>query len=128
MRVHGSCKRVIPHKAAPSGSAIPKVEATAAGVVFVPPKNSANAMDAVTRPSPRQTKIPLDVKAQVNSLKNNDGRLKRATSAITIIMHTSEEEPCIAFCKNNFQCIGKPGQQGEEGIENIYLPRKVLKI
>ena len=72
------------------------VEATAAGVVFVPPKNSANAMDAVTRPSPRQTKIPLDVKAQVNSLKNNDGRLKRATRAITIIMHTSEEEPCIA--------------------------------
>lgn len=96
MRVHDSCKRVIPHKAAPSGSAIPKVEATAAGVVFVPPKNSANAMDAVTRPSPRQTKIPLDVKAQVNSLKNNDGRLKRATRAITIIMHTSEEEPCIA--------------------------------
>ena len=90
--MHGSCKRVIPHKAAPSGSAIPKVEATAAGVVFVPPKNSANAMEAVTR----QTKIPLDVKAQVNSLKNNDGRLKRATSAITIIMHTSEEEPCIA--------------------------------
>lgn len=96
MREQGSCKRVIPHKAAPSGSAMPKVEATAAGVVFVPPKNSANAIDAVTMPSPRQTRAPLKVKIHVNSLKNIEGRLKRATRAITIIMHTSEEEPCIA--------------------------------
>ena len=90
----------MPQTAAPSGSIIPSVEATAAEVALAPLKKNEKANVAVTKPSPRATNAPLKLKTQSKEKKKRVGRFISATNNMTNIMTTSAEAFSIAFFEN----------------------------